>query len=120
MIKPVDIGLILLGILLVILSFILISRGGDPSLVRIDWGDKTLVYPLDEEETLLFENELGRNVVYINGEGSVTIIEADCEDQLCMTMGPITRTGQYMACLPHRLFVTITGEEDELVDTESW
>lgn len=46
--------------------------------------------------------------------------EADCDDQICITMGPIDRTGQYMACLPHRLFVTITGEEDDLVDTETW
>jgi hypothetical protein len=119
-IKPLDIAIFLLGVTLVIISLTTLSRGNSPSLVRIDWGEKTWIYPLDEELNLPLENEWGLNVVYINGEGEVSIIEADCEDQLCMTMGPISRTGQYMACLPHRLFITITGEEDTLVDTESW
>ena len=51
----------------------------------------------------------GENVLEIKDK-AIRVTEADCKDKWCMHQGAISRAGQTLACLPHRLTVTIEGE----------
>ncbi|MCD1146906.1 NusG domain II-containing protein [Peptoniphilus sp. KCTC 25270] len=57
----------------------------------------------------------GTNYVKITEEG-VSMIEADCPDQICINMAPIKDTGEMIVCLPHRVIVEIKSEtaDDDL------
>lgn len=41
--------------------------------------------------------------------GSISFVEADCADRLCVRRGELTRAGDCMACVPNRVTVTLTG-----------
>lgn len=120
--KPADILVLLLACTLVAGGIFLTRDEAPAALVRIEWEGKTLVYPLNVEKTTRLESKSGFNTLEITDQGQVYISDADCPDKLCISMGRISENGEYLACLPHRLFITITGKEEEenSVDSALW
>ena len=49
-------------------------------------------------------------------DGQVFISEADCPDGLCVNTGKISKTGQTIICLPHKLVIEITDSETSVSD----
>ena len=35
--------------------------------------------------------------------------DADCPDRLCVKQGSISKNGESIVCLPHKVIVTVTG-----------
>lgn len=120
LIRPADYLVLFLAIALTTFSYFWVRTGGEAALVRVRWEGREYLYPLDEEKTLVLEGERGVNTVVITGDGEVYMADADCHDKICLTMGTISRSGEYIACLPHRLIITIEGEEDEEIDALIW
>ena len=54
----------------------------------------------------------GTNKILIENE-SITIIEADCSDSICVYTGFISEPGESIICLPHRLHIQIIGESSD-------
>ena len=50
----------------------------------------------------------GYNKVKI-ANSSVTVTDADCPDDVCVNTGAISRSGQTIVCLPHKMVIEITG-----------
>jgi hypothetical protein len=44
------------------------------------------------------------------------IKEADCPDELCVHQKEISKTGESIICLPHKLVIRISGGEEKEVD----
>ena len=89
----------------------------DDSMVCIYQGNEKLAsYPLtgDRRESIL-SPEGGRNVVVIE-KGEVYMEDADCPDRLCVGQKAISRKGECIICLPHRLTVEVTAGEEAGVD----
>ena len=55
----------------------------------------------DEDEEIL-------NLIVIE-DSSVKVTEATCKGGDCIKMGTIRREGEVIACLPHKMLITITG-----------
>ncbi len=51
------------------------------------------------------------NLLFVSGSG-VSMEAADCRDQICVRHIPITKGGENIICLPHRLAVEIVGGTD--------
>ena len=86
--------------------------------VYLTWdGEALMDMPFDGAHTItVIQPEGGKNVIEITGE-AVFMAEADCENQDCVKMGPVTREnmeyrvmGGFIVCLPHRLSVEVRGE----------
>lgn len=73
-------------------------------------------YPLKEEMELFIEGNYGENLLVIL-DGKAFIKEADCPDRLCVKQKAISRQGESLICLPHRLVVTVEGAPENDVDT---
>jgi len=69
--------------------------------------------------TLTVTNELGANVIEIN-KGRVKIIDADCLGNVCVKTHGITKPGEVIICLPHKLVVKIIGEGKQETDEVSF
>lgn len=70
---------------------------------------------LHGESSLRLEAEEGFNILEIqNGEAS--IIEADCPDGLCVKQKAISKQGESLICLPHKLVITVEGAEESGID----
>ncbi|MGM9973134.1 MAG: NusG domain II-containing protein [Clostridiaceae bacterium] len=63
------------------------------------------------EDSFIVHTEQGFNVIEIKGD-SIAIIDADCNDKLCLEFGHITNSGESIICLPHKLMIEIKGSTD--------
>ncbi len=75
------------------------------------------IYPLDGEETLSIAGPLGDTIVEIQG-GAVVVLSSPCPEKICVKTGRISKPGQWIACLPNRVFIMIRaksrGEPDAI------
>lgn len=71
-----------------------------------------MVLPLyqDIEKTITGEGS-GSNTFYIKN-GSVTMTHATCGDKTCINTGSISKAGESIVCLPHRLVLYITAGDN--------
>ena len=68
-------------------------------------------YDLSQPKTLpVKEEDYGYNLVMIE-DGTVRITDADCPDQLCMKQRSISKNGESIICLPHKLVLQICAKE---------
>ncbi len=72
-------------------------------------GQVTETLPLNVDAQRLIAGEGGTNRLVIEN-GTARVVEADCPDTLCVRHAPISRPGQSILCLPHRVAVTVVGD----------
>ena len=65
----------------------------------------------------MIELDEGYNKVVIENE-SIAIEEADCRDGVCKEFGFISKPGETIVCLPHKLYIVIQGNEQAEIDEE--
>lgn len=58
----------------------------------------------------------GKNTIVVDGK-EVYMTDADCPDKLCEKTGRISRTGETIVCLPHRVVVEIQGSGADRIDS---
>lgn len=68
------------------------------------------------EGAFRIESKAGYNLLEINA-GHASVIEADCPDGLCVKQKAISKHGESIICLPHKLVITIEGEEENEIDS---
>ncbi len=101
--------------LVCILSIIFInvfaySDKADTVIIEID-GREYAQYRLSEirlSEFVEINTEYGYNKIELSPDG-VRVSDADCKDKLDVLSGKITRAGEYIVCLPHRLVIRLEG-----------
>jgi len=71
------------------------------------------------EDTITVSTDLGENVVQVHNK-SIGIVQADCPDKICEKPGFISKPGQTLVCLPHKLVITIKGEAKQETDELSY
>lgn len=140
-IKRADLILLAIILALSVLGFVVLRRSsGENSVVVISVGGKTVAsYSLNDDASLrvfddgsvkdvsafakaisdTFETEAmmesealgaGYNDIEIK-DGCVWVLEANCPNGDCKRFGKISKEGQVILCLPHKLAVTISGGE---------
>lgn len=57
----------------------------------------------------------GFNILLIE-DGKAMVTEADCPDKLCVKQKSISRSGETIVCLPHKLVITVIGGEESEYD----
>ncbi|MDH8679144.1 NusG domain II-containing protein [Fusibacter bizertensis] len=76
-------------------------------------------YPFTEktDETYVYEEDGERNVIQIK-DGLVSMIDADCRDQICVKTQSISNNGEIIVCLPHKVTVEIFSDQavDDVLD----
>jgi len=54
--------------------------------------------------------------VFVIKDGKVSVTEADCPDKLCVKQRAISKNGESIVCLPHKLVISVTGGEEAEYD----
>ena len=122
--KKADWILIVTVIVLAALLWLIFYRAPAPAMRAEITVDGVLIRsePMAADRvTIVVENEYGRNDVVVNRD-TVEVVWADCASQVCVRTGKISRPGEKIVCLPHRLVVTIKkgdGEEDALGEVDA-
>lgn len=116
--------MLILGILLAAFLLWLIPsfmNKGTPAVVKvIQDGQEIGAYPLTEDRTVFVSyGDENYNLIFIsNGEASVS--DADCPDGLCVRSRSISRDGESIICLPHKLVIQIESKEESELDAVTY
>lgn len=101
-------GIIVAVVLLVAVSFLAVTWGQGNGQTVVLYDDETEIgrYPLMYERTIRVELEGGYNIVVIS-DGTASVSEADCANQVCVHTPATSRAGDTVVCLPHRFYIVI-------------
>ncbi len=86
------------------------DRAQQGGFVEITAADETLLYPLSEDRQVTVDGPLGETHIEIRN-GRAYVHDSPCRDKICITTGWLESAGDWSACLPNRVFVSIRGGE---------
>ncbi len=110
--KKADIVLVAVVILAAAISLFLghfLKHEGTYATVSVD-GSVVVEYTLDEDGTYEISGANGGRNLLVIEDGKAYLSEADCPDLLCVKQGTISKVGESIICLPHKVVIEITGE----------
>jgi hypothetical protein len=92
-----------------------------PLRVEVEDSSGTAIYPLNEDRHIEAKGPLGVTEIYI-AQGKAWVHDSPCTNKVCIAMGVIHNSGQFVACLPNKVFVRITGgaANTEAPDASVW
>ena len=99
--KKYDIIAIICVAVIVIISYITVNL-----LRKLD---------LNKNQEYKVNVDNGYNIIRIKDK-KAKIKESDCSNQTCVNMGTISKDGQTLICLPHKVEVTIVSDDKSEVD----
>ncbi|MBS7260171.1 MAG: NusG domain II-containing protein [Treponema sp.] len=70
------------------------------------------LYPLNRNAELDFEGVIGHTKVTIK-DGQAWVTESACDNKNCIFMGKLSRPGDFAACLPNAVILTVEGPDEE-------
>lgn len=74
------------------------------------------IYKLDTDRTVTIPGAIGATVIQIAG-GKARITESACPNKTCVEAVPISKKGEWNACLPNKVIIRVAGDNsgaDEL------
>lgn len=105
-----------LAVLIASIVMLTAKKGGTVE-VYVD-GKLTYSYSLDKNRTFEVDCDNGKNVVEIK-DGNVSVIDADCNNRACVKSKAISKKGEQIVCLPHKLIVVIKGGSEGELDART-
>lgn len=107
--------LILVGAVLAaaLAAYVLVNVLGSDGQTVIVTVDGTVIAekPVTVNDSVEIKDADGYNRVVIDNR-EVYMESADCPDKVCVKTGRISRAGETIVCLPHKVVVEIKGGED--------
>ena len=102
------IGSLLAVVIVAGVCLFLLREEGDTVVVTVD-GAPYAVYPLSEDRVVEIRTgaegeQLNRLVIQ---GGTAAVETATCPDGICAAHKPISRDGESIVCLPHRVVITV-------------
>ncbi len=107
-------ALLLLAAALFVFHFAAPKTAGAAAKITVD--NKTVAtLPLSHDTTYRVETAAGYNLVVIE-DGRAFVREADCKNHICQKSRAVSRAGESIVCLPHKMKVTVVGDGSSAVD----
>jgi len=109
LVKPLDWFFLVLSLALTLgTAWVVFAPNDAPLRVEVQDPEGTFLYPLDQDRTIEAKGPIGITTIYV-AQGAVWVHDSPCTNKVCIAMGIIRHSGQFVACLPNRVFVRISG-----------
>lgn len=108
--KKADLILLIIILALSVLGFIALRKSSSSSsMIEISVAGETIkTVSLAKDDKYDISTDYGYNIICVKS-GQVWVEDANCPNKDCMGFGKISKEGQVILCLPHKLAVKITG-----------
>lgn len=119
--KKGDVVIIVIMSLLVISgsAYVYFKGAGDLNKILLITQDQEVIHKIkmnnQYEKIIEVKNGDDYNYVHIKN-GEVWIESANCDNQVCVYVKPISKVGEVIVCLPHKLIIEIKGNGSSEVD----
>ena len=119
-VAPLDFAAFGLALAVVALVAVRVYAGSSGApVVHLRGPRQEWMFPLDSERTVAVPGPLGDTVVQISS-GQARVLSSPCPEKICVRSGAIARPGQWIACLPNRMFIDIQAGPRDTVDAYSF
>ena len=102
--------LLLLAAVLMGYQYFFPAPQGQTAHILVD-GKEVASFPLSEDREYTVSGADGGTNLLIIREGQIWCQDADCPDKNCVRQGKKQLSSDTIICKPHKMAVTITGEE---------
>ena len=111
--KPLDIAVFIFALAVIGgTSYVIYGRGTGTAVADIEGVDQEWILPLDKPATLNVAGPLGDTLIQV-ADGSIRVVDSPCAEKICIKTGRVSRSGQWIACLPNRVFIRIRAKKAE-------
>ncbi len=90
------------------------TQSGAVAVVSVSGEERDLL-DLSVDGQYQYTNAGGSNTVIVS-DGTVRVSKSDCHDKYCVKQGSISKQGESIVCLPHRLVIEIRSSAGDGVD----
>lgn len=108
-------GILFAALLCVVFYFAAYPKDGDILQITVD-GAVTKTFPLDVDTIYTISNSKDHKNILEIKNGTAQITSADCPDKLCVHQKAISRQGETLVCLPHKVVVSIISNKKATLD----
>ena len=128
MFNSFDGAAILFALAVTALCAVLVYSGSGETRIRISGEGGQWIFPRNRagaHEKITVSGPLGETVVELS-DGEARVLSSPCLNQSCVSAGPIHSPGQWLVCLPNKVFVSVSGNtapqknKDDDIDGLSW
>jgi len=98
----------------VLSSYITLSRDAGTTCT-VTYGNASETFSLAENRRIPVLSN-GHALTVLIENGTVSVAESDCPDQVCVNSGDISRAGQALVCVPAQVTVRIHGKPEAEFD----
>lgn len=81
---------------------------GESLLVSVECNGQEWIYPLNENKLVAIDGEIGKTYIQIE-DNEAKIIDSPCLNKTCVACSPISKPGEWIICLPNKVFLRIKG-----------
>lgn len=85
-----------------------------------DMEDSLLIRELSEEEWAIMAGNMPAKDsdynVFLCENGAIRMLQSNCPDLICVHHSAVSKTGENIICLPHKIVIEISGRQDHEVD----
>ena len=108
-------GILFLALAIATVYFIVYPKHGNTVQVTVD-GVVVKTFPLSQNTSYTIQAGPGKENVLEIKDGHARITTADCPDKLCVHQRKISRQGETLVCLPHKVVVSIISSKKATLD----
>ena len=119
--RPLDYVAFFCAIAVMVVFSLIAAAGGEGEQVAIESDEGDFVYPLSTDREFTLSGPLGTTDIEIK-DGRVRVVRDPGPQQICVRQGWIERSGEWLACLPSRIFIQIEGGQrgDDDIDAQTF
>ena len=110
-VKIIDIFLIIIVLAIAVYSgFSIYGNQGRALSLVIEAPSGDWIYDLKTDRTVKIPGPLGDTTVEIAG-GKARILDSPCPNMTCVAAAPLSRQGDWSACLPNKVILRVQGRD---------
>ncbi|HPZ16106.1 MAG TPA: NusG domain II-containing protein [Sphaerochaeta sp.] len=102
--------LILLALASVVIVLTLKTYSGGSGYIEVRTHQAVYRYALSTDQEVSVDGPLGKTDILIKG-GRASIIDSACPTKSCTEQRAISSSGEWIACLPNHVLITVVGSE---------
>lgn len=108
-VKPLDFLLAICSVAVLILSLLLLKNNKNKALqLEVNAAGISYIFPLEIDSEYDIKGVLGISKIKIIN-GNALFVSSPCPNETCVSLGKISKVGQWRACMPNQVFIRIGG-----------
>ena len=109
-----DILVVIFCLSLVLLSVLHIAgrKNGSSSMLVIFSAGEKYIYPLDRDGVYEIKGKIGVSTISVK-DGAASFLDSPCPNKTCVMSAPVSKNGEWAACLPNDVFIRIESDSDD-------